>query len=427
MKTRHPFLLGAALLALALPALAADWPQWRGPRRDDVSRETDLLKTWPREGPRLLWTFDDAGIGYSGPAIVGNRLYTLGGDGKKAFVFALDLTTREKAWSTEVGPFFSHGNGDGPRSTPTVDGDALYCLTGHGDLLRVATKDGKIAWKINLRKDLGGQMASGWGYSESVLVDGDRVICTPGGAKGALAALDKSNGKVVWRSKDYKAPATYSSIVIAHIGGVKQYVQVTGQGVAGIAADNGDLLWQSNQSAHGISVSTPVCKGDLVYVSTGYGVGGGAVRVTKEGNRFKAEKLYDPDMQKIMANHHGGFVLVGDHVYGYSDNRGGWICQDLKTGKLVWRGKGRDIGKGSLTCAGGCLYLYTESGGRVALVDADPAGWNQKGRFAIPKRSKRNRHQMAWTHPVVANGRLYLRDQEYLFCYDVSAGSTGSR
>ena len=425
MKTLIHALLAGCLLALALPALAADWPQFRGPNRDDVSRETALLKTWPKQGPKLLWTFEEAGIGYSGPAIVGNHLYTMGGDGKKEYVFALDLTTRKKAWSTEVGPFFSHGNGDGPRGTPTVAGDVLFCLTGHGELLCVETKQGKVRWRINLRKDLGGEMASGWGYSESVLVDGDKVICTPGGKKGTLAALDKSNGKVLWRSTGWTAKATYSSIVPAQIGGVKQYVQMTGSGVAGIAADDGRLLWQSNQSAHGISVSTPVVKDDLVYVSTGYGVGGGAVKVTREDNTFKAEKLYDRDVQKLMVNHHGGFVLVGEYVYGYSDSRG-WICQELKTGKLVWRGKAREIGKGSLTCAGGQLYCFTESGAKVALVEATPEGWKENGRFALPKRSKRNRHQMAWTHPVVANGRLYLRDQENIFCYDVSADSAAS-
>jgi outer membrane protein assembly factor BamB len=425
MKTRTHCLLAVCLLALALPVLAADWRQWRGPGRDDVSKETGLLKTWPKAGPRLLWTFEDAGTGYSGPAIVGNRLYTLGGEGKKESVFALDLTTQKKVWSTEVGPFYSHGNGNGPRGTPTVDGDVLFCLTGHGELLCVETDGGKVRWKVNLRKDLGGEMASGWGYSESVLVDGDKVVCTPGGKKGALAALDRSTGKVLWRSTGYTARATYSSIIVAEIAGVKQYVQVTGGGVAGIAADDGKLLWQSNQSAHGISVSTPVHKDGLVYVSTGYGVGGGGVRVSKQGDTFSAEKLYERDDQKVMVNHHGGFLLVGEHIYGYSDSRG-WICQEMKTGKLVWRGKSRDLGKGSVTCADGQLYCYTESGGKVALVEATPAGWKENGRFTIPKRSKGNRHQMAWTHPVVANGRLYLRDQEYIFCYDISASSAGS-
>ncbi len=426
MKTRTRCLLVFCLLSLTLPVFAADWPQWRGPRRDDVSREKGLLTTWPKGGPQLLWTFEDAGIGYSGPAIVGDRLYTLGGDGDKEHVFALDLTTRKKVWSTPVGPFYRHGNGDGPRSTPTVDGDVLFCLTGPGELLCVETKGGKVRWQVNLKKDLGGQMASGWGYSESVLVDGDKVVCTPGGSKGALAALDKGTGKILWRSSDYKARATYSSIIVATIGNVKQYVQVTGSGVAGIAAEDGKLLWQSNQSAHVISVSTPVCKGDLVYVSTGYGVGAGAVKVTRDGDAFKAERLYDRDEQKLMMNHHGGFLLVGDHVYGYSDSRG-WICQELKTGKLIWRGKGRDFGKGSLTCADGHLYCYTENGGKVALIEASPQEYKEKGRFTIPKRAKSNRHQNAWTHPVVANGRLYLRDQEYLFCYDVSGQKAARR
>jgi outer membrane protein assembly factor BamB len=426
MKIRSAVLLAASLVALALPVSAADWPQWRGPERNDISKETGLLKAWPKEGPKLLWTFEDAGIGYSGPAIVGERLYTMGGDGKREYVFALDLTTQKKVWSTDVGPFFPHGNGDGPRATPTVDGDVLYCLTGHGELLCVETQGGKIRWQTNLKKDLGGQMASGWGYSESVLVDGGKVICTPGGKNGALAALDKNTGKVLWRSTKMTSPATYSSIISAEVEGVKQYIQVTRGGVAGIAAADGSLLWQSTACAHGISVSTPVYKDNRVFVSVGYGVGCDLVRINKEGEAFKSEKVYDSEERKVMANHHGGFVLLGDHIYGFSDSKG-WVCQEFATGRMVWRGKTKDFGKGSLTVADGHLYCYTEQGGKVALVEATPTDWKETGRFSIPKRSKANRHQMAWTHPVVANGRLYLRDQEYIFCYDVSASQAGSR
>ncbi len=413
--------LVAGLLAGALPLLAADWPQWRGPNRDDVSKETGLLRTWPKDGPKLLWTFTDSGIGFSGPAIVGDRLYTMGGDGKTTSVFCLDLTTQEKAWSTEVGPFFPHGNGDGPRGTPTVDGDLVFALSGHGDLVCVEKDTGTKRWHVNLKKDFSGQMASGWGYSESVLVDGDKVVCTPGGGKGTLAALNKDTGEVIWRSKELKDPAVYSSIIAADVDGVRQYIQLTGGGMAGVAADDGRLLWHSDQNAHGITVATPIYHDHCVYASTSYGVGCGLVKLTKAGDKFKAEKVYGPDARKVMHNHHGGVVRVGEYVYGYSD-RGGWTCQEFKTGKVMWQSN--KLGKGSVTYADGRLYCYTEGDGTAGLVEASPTGWKEDGRFKVPRRSKMKHHGLVWTHPVVANGRLYLRDQDLIFCYDVKARTT---
>ena len=188
MKPRWIPALVSCLAALAGSSWAADWPQWRGPDRTDISKETGLLKSWPKDGPRLLWTYSDAGIGYSGPAVIGDTLYTLGGDGSKEFVYAFDTKNQKRLWSTEVGDFFESGNGDGPRATPTVDGDHLHVLTGPGDLTCLETGSGKKVWHCNLRKDLKGEMASGWGYSESVLVDGDKVVCTPGGKEGAAVS-----------------------------------------------------------------------------------------------------------------------------------------------------------------------------------------------------------------------------------------------
>lgn len=419
MKKRLAYLLSAFLIS-SLPAVGADWPQWRGPNRDDISKETGLLKSWPEGGPKLLWTFEDAGVGYSAPAIVGDRLFAMGSDETKEYVYALDLKTQKKLWSVEMGPFYKNGNGSGPRGTPTVDGDFLYCLTAPGELLCIRAKDGDIAWRTNLRKDLGGQGANSWGYSEAVLIDGDKVVCTPGGKNGTLAALDKKTGKVLWRSSDWNAPAVYSSMIIAEIDNVKQYVQVTGAGVGGVDAATGKLLWQSDACKHGISISTPVYKGNHVYVSTGYGVGCGLVKVSHEGEKFKSDKVYGDDEKKLMANHHGGFILLGDHVFGYSDSKG-WICQEFQSGRLAWANRPKDFSKGSITYADGHFYCYTESGGKVALIEASLEGWKEKGRFTIPKRSTKN-VKMTWTHPVISNGKLYLRDQEYIFCYDISPG-----
>jgi outer membrane protein assembly factor BamB len=415
MKPR--LLLLAPCLMLAGAVHADEWPQWRGRNRDDISKETGLLRTWPKAGPKLLWTFTDAGIGYSGPAVVGDRLYTMGGDGKKTFVYCLDLGSQEKVWSTEVGPFYTNGNGDGPRSTPTVDGPCLYALSGQGDLVCVETATGKVVWKKSLVKDLGGGRP-GWGYTESVLVDGDRLLCTPGGSKGAVAALNKNTGDVVWRSKGFTDGAQYASLVIATIGGTRQYVQLTNQGLTGVAADDGRLLWRYRRAHGTAAVPTPVVRGDYVYATSGYGAGSHLVHVVPKGGKFEAKEVYH---NGTMVNHHGGVLLVGDCIYGYSDSKG-WVCQEFMTGKALWASQ--KLGKGSVTYADGRLYCYTEGDGTACLIDASPKGWKEEGRFKIPQRSKVKQHGLVWTHPVVANGRLYLRDQDLLFCYDVKAHTT---
>jgi outer membrane protein assembly factor BamB len=421
MRTRTLLLLLPALLAG--PALADDWPQWRGPRRDDVSRETGLLKAWPPGGPKSVWVSDQAGIGYSGPAVVGDRVYVLGADEKAEFALALDAHTGKKVWFTEIGAFYKNSYGSGPRSTPTVDGDVLFVLGANGDLACLEAATGAKRWSVSLTKDLGGQQPN-WGYSESPLVDGDRVICTPGGAKGTLAALDKATGKALWRSEGLTDWAAYSSCVAAEIGGVRQYVQLTMQGwqkggVVGVAAKDGRKLWYYEHPKYKTAViPTPIVHDGLVYAAAGYGAGCVLLKPTRDGDTFKVEQLYDDAAMRLMDNKHEGVVLVGGHVYGWSD-RGKWVCQDFKTGKEVWSSKA--LGRGSVACAGGDLYCYSEDDGTAVLVPASPDGWKEKGRFTIPRHTRRREYKNnIWTHPVVANGRLYLRDQELLFCYDVS-------
>jgi outer membrane protein assembly factor BamB len=422
MTKRFLFLLTACLLALTLPAQADDWPQWRGPNRDDVSKETGLLKEWPKDGPKLLWTFKDAGTGYSGPAIVGDRLYTMGADAKSDTLYALDTRTGERLWSTEIGPRTSLDRGDGPRGTPTVDGDRLYALGSQGELACLEIAGGKKVWSVNLIKDLGGSRPK-WGYSESPLVDEDKVICTPGGSKGTLAALDKKSGAVVWRSKDLKDGAHYSSVIVATVGGVRQYVQTTNRNVVGVAAKDGRLLWQKSEAVNGVAtIPTPIFHDDQVYASSGYGAGCVLLKLNADGDRVSAEKVY---ANKNMVNHHGGVVLVGDYLYGYSDGKG-WVCQNFKTGEISWSDK--TLGKGAVTCADGRLYCFGQDDGKVVLIEATPSGWKEHGRFPIPQKTReRPRGSAIWTHPVVANGRFYLRDHEFIFCYDVKAGSTGGQ
>jgi outer membrane protein assembly factor BamB len=366
-----------------------------------------------------LWTFRQAGIGYSGLAVVGDRLYTMGAQDGKESLFALDLKAvpgpQSKLWSALVGDLFVNGWGDGPRGTPTVDGDHVYAIGGQGNVVCVTADSGKPVWKKSMQRDLGGQMMSGWGYTESPMVDGELLACTPGGRQGAVAALDKNTGAVRWRSKEFTDPAGYSSLVVSQAGGTRQFVQMTGDSAAGVAAKDGSLLWRFPRRSPTAAIPTPICLENDVYVTSGYGAGCALLRIGGDGAALKAEEVY---ANKNMTNHHGGVVLVEGHLYGYSDGKG-WVCQDARSGEVVWSEK--KLGKGSLTCAGGQLYCYTEGDGTVVLVEADPKKWQEKGRFIIPEKTKQPRKGgHIWTHPVVANGRLYLRDQDLIFCYDVS-------
>ncbi len=439
MKTRY-LLVTALLLAASIPALALDWPQWRGPDRTGVSKETGLLKDWPKEGPKLEWKYAGLGLGFSTMAVVGDRLYALGALDEVEYVIALDVKNGKpaEAWKAKLGPIFTFkGNiwGDGPRGTPTVDGKHVYALGGQGELVCVETDKGQEVWRKNLIEDLGGEMMSWWGYSESPLIDGDLLICTPGGDKGTLAALDKKTGKVIWRSTEMKNKAPYSSVVVSEAGGVRQYVQTSfatdpeGGMVFGARAKDGKLLWQANMfSGESLAIApTPVVRGDLVYVTAGYGGGCHLFKLTPADGKFTPEEQYTSKrIQKSVKNTHGGVVLVGDHIYGHSEGLG-WVCQDFKTGKVVWSDRNQlECKSGGVTAADGMLYLYSDEGG-MALLTATSTGWDEHGTFEIPEKSKvpetRRTSSAAkiWTQPVIANGRLYLRDQELLFCYDIRA------
>lgn len=414
---------------------ADDWPQWQGPDRSNVSKETGLLKTWPKDGPKLLWTFDKAGVGFSGPAVVGDRLYTMGGREDSSYVFALDVKTGKELWSCPIGKTYRNSYGDGPRGTPTVDGDFLYALDGQGELICVETSTGNKRWSVNMEKDLHGEMMSGWGYSESVLVDGDQVVCCSGGKDGTVAALDRKTGKVKWRSKELTDKATYSSLVVAEIDGVRQYVQLTFRpksgeekedkgGIVGVDAKDGKLLWYYPRPGYQTAViPTPIVRGDFVYATSGYNAGCDLLQITRTGEKFEAKELYTKERQKnVMKNQHGGVVLVGDCVYGYSDGRG-FTCQKLKTGEPAWDDKTK-MSKGSLTCVNDFIYYYAEGDGEVSLVQANSEKLKVISKFKIPKTRKEG---SIWTHPVVANGRLYLRDQDLIFCYDVRDHSAAAR
>ena len=430
MKTIFVVILSLAVCALAG---AADWPQWRGPERTGVSKETGLLKSWPKNGPPLLWTYKDLGIGYSGPAIVGNRLYTMGARNEVTYVIALDVDKGTEIWSHKVGPIFTQdAYGDGPRSNPTIDGNYLYALDGNGELVCLETAKGKEIWRKNLVKDLGGEIMTDWGYSESILIDGDKLICTPGGVKGTLAALDKKTGAVLWRSTELKNKAPYSSIMAANIGGVPQYIQTSfidkteGGAVSGFSVTDGKLLWQGRAFEGEIYAvaQTPIIRDNVVYVTSGYGDGCHLFQLTAKGKTFAAKDIYPKNVQRKVQNAHGGMVMVGDYLYGHAKGSG-WVCQDFKSGKITWLDRTKLVCKsGSIMATEDRLYLYSDTGTAV-LLEIDPKSWKEQGRFEIPEKSKvpqtrkTSRSAGIWTHPVVANGRLYLRDQELLFCYDI--------
>jgi outer membrane protein assembly factor BamB len=416
---------------LAVAAVAADWPQWRGPNRDGVSKETGLLKTWPKEGPKLLWTFRDAGVGYSGPAVVADRLYIMGGRKGDEYLFALDTKDPKaikEAWTVKIGPIFApeliRQWGVGPRATATVDGELIYALGSQGDLVCVEAKGGKEKWRQSMPKDLAGEVnpitgqPGGWGWTWSPLVDGDQLICLPGGKQGTFAALDKKSGKPLWRSKDLTEPCTYSSPIVADVGGVKHYVVTTNKLVAGVSAKDGSVLWTYTKKPPfpDVQIPTPLFHDGHVYV-TGWDGGCDLIKLTAADGEIKAAKAYS---NKIMSNRIGGVVRVGQHVYGSAQGKG-WICQEFKTGKLRWNKK-NVLGDGSLIAADGRLFCFTEDDGVLAMVEASPEKWKETGRLEIPEKTtivKSRPSGKVWTPPVIANGRLFLRDQDLIFCYEI--------
>ena len=400
-------------LMSASRAMAEDWPQWRGADRTDRSPETGLLKEWPKDGPPQVWIYRDCGLGYSGVAVVGNQLFTMGARDGKEMLICVDVTKGEQLWAAEVGNVLANGWGDGPRSTPTVDGEFVYALGGEGDIVCAKCADGSVAWRKKLQ-DFGGSVPN-WGYTESVLVDGDRLVCTPGGDQGTVLALNKTNGEKIWQSADIKDPAHYASPIIAEHNGIRQYIQLTEKSVLGVNAETGALVWRADWPGKVAVIPTPIFHEGSVYVTAGYGVGCNLFRIDENN---QAHAVYSEDNIKVMKNHHGGVILLDKHIFGHSDSVG-WVCQDLATGEQKWRERSA-LGKGAVTYADGMLYCVAEEGGEVALVEASTEGFSEKSRFTLtPQTEKRNPKGRIWTHPVIANGKLYLRDQDLLFCFDV--------
>jgi len=414
-------ILSASLMTVA--ARADDWPQWRGPQRDGVSRETGLLKEWPKDGPKLLWEVKELGGGFSTPAVVDNRLYLMADRDGDEFALALNAKDGKEVWATKVGKVGKNtgfAQYPGTRSTPTVDGDRLYVLGSDGDLACLERANGRIVWAKNLKKDLDGEPGL-WAYSESVLIDGDVLVCTPGGKKATMAALHKKDGSEIWKCAVKEGdPAAYASTIVASVGPVKQYVQFVQGGVIGVDAKTGRSLWRYDETRdQAANIPTPVFHDDCVFTSTSRN-GSGLNRIKVSQDAVSSEQVY---FNKTALNSIGGVVLVGDYLYG-TNARGELVCMDFKTGTVKWHEP--SVGAASLCYADGRLYVRGQGGDgfraetakpRMALVEATPDGYKEKGRFEQPDHGNRP----AWPHPVVANGRLYLRDLNVLLCYDVKA------
>jgi outer membrane protein assembly factor BamB len=394
--------------ASAIDVGEASWPQFLGPNRNNISPESGLLREWPGTGPKLLSTIHGLGVGFSNIAIDDGAVYTVGDRDEREFALAFSLESGEQLWARDIGAAYHESHGDGPRCTPTLDGDFVYVLGAQGAVACLARDTGNPVWTKDLTRDFGTQVPH-WAICESVLIDGDRVICTPGGKSATMVAFDKRNGAPLWRclTPQGDGPA-YSSAIAVNVGGVRQYVNYTANGVIGVRAEDGRFMWRDNSSANRMAnCCAPVFADEMVFTSSGYGQGSSMLALSSSGGTTKAEFRYHSNDLKI---HHGGMVLLNGYVYGMNDNN--LTCLHLKTGKVQWQN--RSVGKGSLTAADGMLILRSEQG-PVALVEVNTEIYKELGRFRPTERSG----SPAWTYPVVCGKKLFLRDQDALMVYDL--------
>jgi outer membrane protein assembly factor BamB len=386
------------------PQAVTEWFQWRGPNRDGISIETGLLQDWPKEGPPLAWRAAGVGTGYSSFSASHGRLYTLGARDNVEYIVALDQATGKKVWETMSGRRFQNDRGDGPRSTPTVDGDRLYTFGGSGDLSCLDAASGRRLWNVNVVQQYGG-MNPNWGYSESPLIIGDRILVNVGGRRSSIVAFDKQNGQALWQQLGDEAG--YSSPMLLRTGSLSQVVFFTGTRAIAVDPRDGRLLWSydraSNRTAN---VATPLVRDNRVFLSSDYGTGAALLNVRAAGNLASADEVY---FTREMRNHHASSILVGDYIYGFSSSI--LTAMQFETGQVAWRD--RSVGKGSMAYADQRLYLYSENG-VIGLAEATPTGYREHGRFRIESGSL-----PTWSHPIIANGRLIIREQDNIYSYNV--------
>ena len=415
MRILSLFALTAAILSAggAFDALldaqsppAAEWFQWRGPNRDGHSDETGLLKDWPANGPPQVWRATGAGNGFASFSASGGKLFTLGARGNVEYVIAFDAASGKRVWETPNGQRFRNEMGDGPRSTPTIDGNRLFAFGGTGELSCLDLATGTKVWSVNVVQQFGGTTPY-WGYSESPLVIGDRIVLNAGGRKASIVAVNKADGKTLWQN--HNDAAGYSSPMLLRTGSLQQVVFFTGQRALAVDPRDGRLLWSYDRASNNTAnIATPIIRGNRVFFSSDYGTGAALLDVKAAGNVASAQEVY---FTREMRNHHASSVVVGDYIYGFSSS----ILTALKfdTGDLAWRN--RSVGKGSLIYADERLYLYSEQG-VVGLAEASPAAYREHGRFSIQQTGP-----PTWSHPIISNGRLIIRDQDNVYAYDVRA------
>ena len=402
-------------------AAASDWPQWRGPNRDGLSPETGLLSLWPEDGPPLLWESKGAGRGYSSMSSVGGKVYTVGDtlsteNSEDEYVVCFDGANGKLIWKSKLGHRYEHSNKqwESSRSTPTIDGDRLYVLTGNGEIICLKTANGQEVWRKSLPDDFGGKKGDAWGFSESVLIEGDKAICTPGG-KTTMAALDKLTGKVIWTATLPDEPgAGHASIVMSEVNGTRVCVQTTKGFGLGVRASDGKVLWTVGGLGATAVIPTPIVDGEFVLLAAGYNIGGMLLRQVLRGDGIDVEKVYSAN--RALANKHGGIVRVGDYVYCDKEDSGTPGCVEFKTGKQMWRERGKGTGSMSVIAADGHLYLHFADG-TIVLAKATPKAYEPVSTFKVPHAGI----QPGWAHMMLADGKLYIRGEDYIRCYDVKA------
>jgi len=383
--------------------VAADWSGWRGTYRDGKSADTGLLKQWPDAGPTLLWKTDSVGEGFGSMAVSGGTVYTSGAVDGKLKIFAFELDGKPQ-WQAELDAA-SKKDPAGSRATPTIDDGNLYLLSGNGVVGCFDARSGGRKWTRSA-KEFGGE-SGGWGYAESVLIYKDLAVFKPGG-KNCIAALDKATGQTVWTSTGFDAGPEYGSCLLVEFNNRPLIVTGTNAGIFCVDARDGKLLWKNNSSAgNTANCPTPAYADGYVFWANGYGKGGICLKLKTDGDAVAADVAWTT---RDMDCHHGGYVIHEGYIYG--NNGGGWTCLELATGKRMWNE--RAVGKGSLCFADGMLYLFSENGGEGGLATCSPRGLDMKGKVKVDGSGT------SWAHPVVSGGRLYLRYDKNLYCFQVS-------
>ncbi|WP_419189588.1 PQQ-binding-like beta-propeller repeat protein [Stieleria marina] len=425
MKKPTAFAFLALLLTVDFAiAQHADWPQWRGPQRDAHAAAQKLLQEWPEGGPQVKWQFAEAGSGYSAVAVSQGRLYTMGALDDGCYAFCLDAATGKQIWKSKfarlsVNDDYNRDWGGGPRGTPTVVDDQVFVLSDVGVLAALAKDNGAVQWTTDFAQDHGGKIPY-WGYSESPLVDGDRVMVTPG-KSNFMIGLDRKTGDKLWTSKGFDAEAQYVSIMRGNVGDKHFYVTASKEGLMGFDVESGEILFQDSATGNKVAViPTPVLAGDQIYHTSAYGAGNTLLKLVDDGEKIQVESVYALQ-GKTMENHHGGTVLVDGIIYGFTKaNRGMWLAQNLESGEKMWEERLGENRSGSLCYADGRLYCYNDKDGSVHLVTPDKSGWKSNGSLTLPKQTDIPRNKGAiWAHPVVADQTLFIRDQDLIYAFDI--------